>query len=266
MNRSNFLRLAIAALLLAVTTIVFIAFRRSAEPSYQGQPLSRWLEQVDSNRASATSSEQAKAAIRHIGTKALPTLIRMVQARDSALKQAVLKWSAKQTLIKFDFTPAGTRRNQAQRGYEILGPEARTQVPALGQILTNDGLAGVRQCAASALGWIGPEAKSAAAALLITAKDQDTFVRNNSLWALSRIQADPGLVLPGLIKGLDDSFKVARENAAIGLAQYGPLATSAVPALVRTMKSNTAAKYALRQIDPKAASRQKENDDQPTTH
>ena len=127
-------------------------------------------------------------------------------------------------------------------------------MPELSRILTNDNLAGVRQCAASALGFIGPDAKSAASALLVTAKDRDDQVRNSSLFALSHIHAEPELVLPGLIAGLDDSFSIARENAAIALARYGPLATSAIPALVRTMATNSAAHYALRAIDPKAAS------------
>ncbi len=165
-----------------------------------------------------------------------------------------MKWIPKQQFIKFSFTPASKRRYQAQAGYEVLGASAKTQVPQLTAILTNDNIPHVRQCTASALGFIGEEAKSAASALLVSAKDQDNQVRNSSLWALSRIHADPELVLPGLIEGLDDSFSVARENAAIALARYGPLATSAVPALVRTIPINRAARSALLQIDPEAAS------------
>jgi len=253
-DRGTFLRVGIAILLLTVTAFVLVAVWRSAEPSYQGQSLGRWLEQYHSARGTGTSSVKAEEAIRQMGTNALPTLIRMICARDSLIKQAVMKWSSKQKFIKFTFTPATKLRYQAQAGYEILGPAAKAQVPELTVILTNDNVGQVRQCTASALGFIGEDAKSAASALLVTAKDQDNQVRNSSLWALSRIHADPELVLPGLIEGLDDSFSVARENAAIALARYGPLATSAVPALVRTITINRAAHSALLQIEPEAAS------------
>jgi HEAT repeat protein len=139
-------------------------------------------------------------------------------------------------------------------GYEVLASSAKAQVPELSRILTNEELAGVRQSAAGALGSIGPDAKSAASALLITAKDKDALVRCSSVWALSRIDADAGLVLPGLIERLDDSFANTRQFAALALAKYGPLATSAIPALVRTMTTNREARRALLAIDPKAAS------------
>ncbi len=249
--------LAIVMFLLAGMALVLVENWRSAEPSYQGQSLSHWLEQYYSTIGNASASAkqlESAAAIRHIGTNALPMLIRMLGSRDSRLKELMMKWSSKQNLVKFNFTPASQLRFRAQGGYTILGATAKAQVPELSRLLLNDAPAGVRQCAASALGSVGPEAESAAAALLVAAKDQDEQVRNSSLWALSHIQANPELVLPGLIEGLDDSFSIARENAAIALGRYGSRATSAIPALTRTMTINRAAHMALLAIDPKAAS------------
>lgn len=243
-----------AILLLAVTVFVLVRLWQPTEPSYKGKSLSHWLEQYHSARGTGTASGEAEEAIRRVGTNALPTLIRMIRVRDSWLKETAMKWSSKQEFIKFSFTPASKRRFQAQAGYQVLGAAAKAQVPQLMTILTNDSIAQVRQCTASALGFIGEEAQSAVPALLITAKDPDNQVRNSSLWALSSIHADPELALPGLIEALDDSFSVARENAAIALGRYGELATSAVPALVRTKAVNRAARHALLQIDPEAAS------------
>lgn len=252
----------VAIFLFSVAVFAFFGSWRSADPSYHGRSLGAWLEQYRSALTSGPESGQraeAEDAIRHIGTNALPVLIRMVRSRDSRLKELLMKWSSKQTLVKFDLTPAGEIRFQAEGGYMILGSTAEGQVLELSQILTNDPIAGVRQSVAAAIGSIGPVAESAASALLISAKDSDHQVRNNSLWALSRIQADPGLVLPGLINALDDSYSIARENAAIALGRYGPVATSAVPALVRTTPINGAAYHALLKIDPEAASRAKAN-------
>lgn len=254
-NRIALLKVGSAILLLGVTVFVLVALWKSAEPSYQGQSLSRWLEQYHSALGTGTPSVEAEEAIRQIGTNALPTLIRMIRARDSWLQETLMKWMSKQKFVKFGLTPASKLRFQAQAGYQVLGAAAKAQVPQLIKILTNDSIAQVRQCTASALGGIGEEAKSAAPALLVTAKDQDDQVRNSSLWALSRIHSDPKLVLPGLIAALDDSFSIARENAAIALGRYGESATSAVPALVRTIAINRAARSALQQIDPEAASR-----------
>jgi HEAT repeat protein len=257
---STLLKIGFAVIVLAATALVLVALWPTAEPSYQGQLLSRWLEQYQSNIShlplsprAEEAARQAEEAIRRIGTNALPTLIRLVRVRDSSLKLMVMKWSAKQSLIKLDFTPASVRWSQAEWGYRILGQAARTQVPELNQILANGNPPGVRKCVASALGNIGPEAKSAAPALLIAAKDQNAQVRNSAFWALWHVNADPEIAVPGLIKGLDDPDDLARENAAIALGRYGPLATNAVPALVRTMAINRAAHDALRQIDPEAA-------------
>ena len=231
-----------------------------AAPHYQGKSLNQWLGLYYSSITSGTPAPQAKQAIRQIGTNALPTLIRMIQAQDSFIKSKLMDVASKQHFLKLNLTPASTLRFQATMSYQILGAAAKAQVPELTIILTNDDTdevsqsAEVRQCAATALGFIGEEAKPAAAALLVTAKDEDNQARNSSLWALSRIHADPALVLPGLIEGLNDSFHIARENAAWALAQYGTLATSAVPTLIRTTNINPAAYAAILTIDPAAVS------------
>jgi HEAT repeat protein len=243
----------VALLFVASFAAAFICLLHSTEPIYQGRSLTYWIEQYRNTRGSESSREAADA-VRNIGTNALPTLLTMLKTKDSAFRTALINWSAKQSFVNFDLKEASVPRFQAQLGYEILGPIAQSQIPQLIQILTNNNSAAIHQCAASALGWIGPDAKSATSALLITAKDLDDNIRNNSLWALSRIQPDVDLVLPLLIASLDDSFHVARENAAIALGKYGSLATAAVPTLVRTRNVNNAGLMALRQIDPKTAS------------
>jgi len=67
------------------------------------------------------------------------------------------------------------------------------------------------------------------------------------------IAPDLPLVIAVLIKGLDDSFHVCRENAATALGKYGASASNAVPVLMRIIPLNSAAYAALRQIDPKTS-------------
>jgi len=250
MNRNNFLRVAGVAILIGMAAFVLIAVWPLAEPHYQGQPLSLWLGVYWRGITNRPAQAESAEAVLQMGTNAFPCLINMIRARDSFLKQEAIKWSAKQKVIKFNFTTATERRYLAQCGYSILGPAAKSQVPELTRILTNDTVAEVRQCVAAALGSIGPDARSAVPALFLTAKDKDHMVRNNSLWALGRIHGDPNVIIPRLIEGLGDSFSVARENAAIALGYYGPLASNAVPILLRTRATNNAASDALFKIDP----------------
>jgi hypothetical protein len=250
-------RIAAFIILIAATAAVaLLMFWPATEPSYEGKPLSHWLEQYRLARHHGVLGQaQSEEAVRAIGTNAFPVLIRMIQTHDSRLKQLLMNWSSKQTLFQLGFTPASELRYRAMIGYEILGPAAKSQVAELTAILTMAKVAEVRASTASALGNIGEEAKSAVPALLITAKDQDQRVRNNSLWALRQVRADPELVLPTMIAALEDPYSTARENAAIALAQYGPVASNAIPVLLRTMQSNDVALHALQKIAPEAAPR-----------
>src|SRR4051812_24470518 len=101
------------ALFALVGGILLFAFWPSREPAYAGKPLSYWLRQdFWSIRGGKGPSPQAEDAVRQIGTNALPTLIRMLRARDSRLKLALMNWSAKQSLIKFEFSSSWERRSQ----------------------------------------------------------------------------------------------------------------------------------------------------------
>jgi HEAT repeat protein len=250
---------ALAVWLVAITG--FIAWQvvrsREPEPVYQGKRLSVWLEQQYTNHWSAGRDgeldKQTEAALKRIGTNALPLLLEMLHARDTTLKQVLMRWAAKRSLVHFNLISADQRRQEAILGYEALGPLACAQVPSLINALINDPSLHVRQAAASALAGIGPEARLAAPALFRATKDKDNVVRNNSFWALRHILPDPQLTIPVLIAGLDDPFPAARENAAFALGMYGQQARAAVPALVRTLSTNGAAGFSLKQIDPEAA-------------
>jgi hypothetical protein len=98
------------AVLLEISAFVLLAFWGSAEPSYQGQSLSRWLEQYQSARLSGTRSVEAAGAIRQMGTNALPTLIRMIRARDSLPKQVFRR-------VFESMTPEGSELRYREGGH-----------------------------------------------------------------------------------------------------------------------------------------------------
>jgi HEAT repeat protein len=258
--KGNFRRLIILMSPMALVLATGVAFHTPArkEPEYQERPLNSWLYQMVQTKLDKNpyDHEQAAEAVRQIGPKALPNLMDLLRTEDAGAKRTVIKWAAKKKLFGVKFTPAAVSREYAAVGYEALGSVARVHIPALCEILTNHPTAHARLCAARSLGFIGVGSDGAASALLRGVRDENEWVRNDSLWALGRIQAELDLVAATLIDALDDSFPVARENAAIALGNYGPRASAAVPALRRTRSINRAAALSLARIEPDPAAGQ----------
>jgi HEAT repeat protein len=95
----------------------------------------------------------------------------------------------------------------------------------------------VRQRAASALAAAGPEAQSAAAALLDALKGERAAMRAVAAHALGEVRGDPRRVAPALCAALADAAAEVRRQAGLSLASLGG---EAVPAL----------REALRRDDP----------------
>jgi hypothetical protein len=96
----------LAALLVAVLGgLAWLVLRPGeGELVYQGKPLSFWIERYASDR-SKVERQEAEIAVRHIGTNAIPTLLRMLQARDSALKLKLVALAKKHNL-EFSYASA----------------------------------------------------------------------------------------------------------------------------------------------------------------
>jgi hypothetical protein len=89
----------------------------ATEPGYKGHPLSYWLRDVDtlSSAWPAPLREGAKAALAHIGTNAIPFLLKWMEGGCSSM-----------------FPDAGTIH-----AFRILGPSARAAIPELARLATN---------------------------------------------------------------------------------------------------------------------------------
>ena len=135
-------RIVLAVLLVALVSVIVWQAQREREPVYQGKRLSVWLLQYRVNHHSAGGDgvldKQAETAIQQIGTNALPTLLEILRAQDTRLKQVMMTWAQKQKLVRFNFKSADQRRYEAEAGYEALGSLASVQVPSLMDTLTND--------------------------------------------------------------------------------------------------------------------------------
>lgn len=100
-----------------------------------------------------TMRAEAEAAVRTIGTNAVPTLIAWLSHRDSEPEKGLTQWLAKRGLITRDHFSENYYRSKALCGFRTLGTNSQSALPDLRRLLADPALA---LEAASALVWVAP--------------------------------------------------------------------------------------------------------------
>jgi len=232
-------RIVLAIFFVACLGVLIWQAQRQQEPVYHGKPLSFWLEGYDIGNYNHThpkgpsppTYDEANDAIRQIGTNAIPNLLRMLQQPDSKLKTTIIGLLEKQHLIKSPFGYA-SRNFKAYHSFVVLGSRASNAVPRLIEIFDRDHSAFCQQAVPAILGHIGPAASQATPTLLWGMTHTNGIVRGNSIFALRQIYPDPKLVLPALIRSLNDPETRVRAQAVCSLGALGEDAQAAVPTLL----------------------------------
>lgn len=177
-------RLALALVVLAVLAGIGWVTLWQGEPKFEGRPLSSVLHAAYQNGPLETGNAgvacpapgdeihwaQAQRALRSLGARALPVLLKMATARPPTpvgrrveeIVQTILRnptWSMKADASR-------TEKYQiAIWGMRLLGPQARPAVPKLIRLLDDrDGM--VQWTALECLAALGPEAEEAVPALI----------------------------------------------------------------------------------------------------
>ncbi|HYG33628.1 MAG TPA: HEAT repeat domain-containing protein [Clostridia bacterium] len=260
-------RLALAVLLVALVSVVVCQMWPTREPVYQGKRLTAWLSQYMANHWVAAKQnneldKQAQAAIRQIGTNAIPSLLRMLRAKDSALTLKMMSLAQYQHIIRIGPVPAKAWNWTATAGFQVLGEEAQSAVPALMDIINQNITPASRASAIRALGSIGAPAKVAVPLLVQCTTDADGDVHSSSIYALAQIGSEPCLVVPVLAKALRGPVFEAHSNVIRMLERFGPEAKPAVPELLKLLTrpdpfagslDKSLVTNALKKIDPQAA-------------
>ncbi len=201
--------LIVSASAIAVAIIAALFWPDQKEPEYQGKKLSDWLMTYYKHE------DETKAAVRSIGNRATPLLLKWIRENDpakyakrKALYRKFPDWAKKSTLVKSwaGETNGGAqgrlyRAHGASIAFEILGPKATPAIPQLSDIFLNSR-------SDQAAGWAG-----------------------QSLAFLGKG------ALPPLLQALKNSaVENHRTETAAGALRYmaylGPDACPAVPALV----------------------------------
>ncbi len=230
------------------------------EAVYQGKRLTFWLHEAYSGNG--LDAQRAEEVLRQAGTNAIPTLLRMLRAKDSFLKVKLMELAGRQHILKIEYPPAGEWHYVASKAFWVLGTNAQSAVPALIEIANQHISPNSQYCALASLGHIGPSAKEAIPSLLGWATNANTSLRVGAIYALGRIRTGQDWVVPVLINALRDPNPYVRNWAVKGLGEFGPNAKLAVPALVEFLNTHddstsdrSQVTNALKAIDPEAAAK-----------
>src|SRR2546421_3735492 len=210
------------------------------EPTYQGKPLSEWAQQYGANHWSGTdraADKEAEFAIQQVGTNAIPFLLGMMRARDSALKKKLRMivpevWHDDLRLRD----SSGEVRRVGAHGLAALGTNAAAAVPALIELARNHPDDDGRYIAVFAIRTLGSAAEPAIPFLIQCLTNKINFIRDDAALGLGYIHRRSEIAVPALIQYLEfartspSSFEL--RDAIESLARFGIESKAAVPALL----------------------------------
>ena len=240
----------VSAFAWSVRTQMEEAHARATQPTYLGRSLSYWVSDVEilSSRWPTPLKDEAKAAIAHIGTNAIPFLVKWMEGNGDGLIEAfqILGPRARSAIpdlvrLVTNQTPqVSSAALQAQRPLTVpahgplmalgaIGPDA---LPALLNILTNSIVPGVRFGAVGALAQMGTNAAPAIPALLKYLDDENEMVVTAAVAALGTSGSGNHDVLAVLERVSQGPQLALRSTALDALENFGQ---QAVPAFVRAL-------------------------------
>jgi hypothetical protein len=220
-------------LLIASLAMVASFFRHPQEPLCEGRTLGVWLAGY---RGGEPERQRADEVMLETGTNAIPTLLRMLRERDSAIAVRLVVLLRRQNLVKIHYTFAGERNAEAAQAFAVLGARAKDAVPELIKIYHQNFSESSRNYTCDSLGALGPAASEAVPTLMTGLTNPDWSVRRLCARTLGMIHSRPQAVVPALAKALRDPAGTVRTAAALGLGRFGAEAKPAVADLVRLLE------------------------------
>jgi len=221
---------AVLILAVIIPAGLVLYLRAPDEPRYDGKPLGYWLKAYNPLHATETSRQQADKAVAEVGTNAIPTLLKMLQARDSPLKLKLAAAAQWLHLTNRDFQDAERKQECAAAAFAALGGRARGAVPALIALYERNISATSRTYILLTLWNLGPAAREAGPLLVRwTATGDYPNISIFSAWRT--VHPAPESAMPVLLKLLTNSSPRIRLQAADILPLYAPAALEALPAL-----------------------------------
>ena len=259
---------------IVITVIVVAAWPGEKEPEYQGKKLSEWAEpyaslaeEISQERQDLLKNEDADA-IRHMGTNALPFLLKWTREKPPHWRKQMAAIGRKMPYVISRYNspaswiygdPGFSRPTAAAWAFWVLGSQASPAVPELTRIASDVTAPEVSQRAVFALGHIGKDGFGSLLAILSNPQ-QAAAVRARAAWFVSRdyMGTNSILAVPLLIQSLNDLDPFLEMVAADGLGDLALQPDSVVPALTVCLQGiypppvRRAASDALGKFGPRA--------------
>lgn len=210
------------------------------EPVYEGRDLSAWLgELVDlahhypvgeddesARQAWEARHEKAVSAVRGIGAKALPHLLRWVRfaRRPSPLREKLEELLDKQSLLRIELPQRPNHAEQFIQGFRALGSAAEPALPELRRLVQEPAT-----CAGAviALGAIGPAAFPVLAPELT---NSNCPMQSYVVDVLVELAPSVGpSIVPVLVDGVTNPGCLVHAECLTGLGNLGPMAREFAP-------------------------------------
>jgi len=220
----------IVVVLVVGGVLVGVLGSREREPEYGGKKLSEWVITYETNyvhhpNVHSEEADEAPKAIRHIGTNALPFLLKWMAYEtprwQRTLFPALSKARMFRDLILAPYYEREDRADGAARAFEQLGPSAAASIPALARLMSNSTVRISAFRAVSALGFIGPDALPL---LIPTLTNQDRAFRYAGVQSIGFMGTNALPAVPALVTLLNDPDGTVRCATANALRQIDPRA------------------------------------------
>ena len=263
-RRRIILLLALAAVMAGVASFWP---RGPAEPVHQGKSLTRWIRDAH-DIGIFEQTDQTKAAMKAMGTNALPWLMAQLTRAPSRWRAKFNRWSDGHQRWRFRFTGDDRRIALALGGLELLGPDITPALPELAQYLGDNrrcfGVARVMAGAdAPALPWflqgvdstnefaqaasirglslLAPHHDEAVPPLTHALQSTNPAVRRFAAEMLFKVTSRPDLTIPALTAALSDPAAMVRSAAAQSLGHLRSNPTPLFTELARQMQDTNPA-------------------------
>jgi len=236
-----------------------------SEPEFGGKKLREWVDGENQHGGSDFVD-----AIQHIGTNAVPFLLKWIKYEPPSWKTKslfVVNKMFHSTLID----RRHLRANGAKWTLLTLGVKAEAAIPALSRLMNDTKIPATARRATDVLALLAPQLLSAELALMTnnsaalrlsmvnrigindsshsdvpprgpvleallrSFEDPNTQVATAAIDKLGLAAIEPNLVVPALVRSLQDSTTSVRAYACASLGRFGTEARSAAPALLKML-------------------------------
>jgi hypothetical protein len=216
----------IGFLILAMCAFGAVGYLFWPQHEIGGRPLSEWLARLDH----PTDLPAARKALQDLGPGVVPDLVAMLHSKDWPHRNRIIGWVSKHKKLEsfLNLGPAAeTKKYRALGGIACLGPAARSALPEILPLLTNDSTPiKIRAYCAFAAVAPGPDTvRAAVPALMNGLMDPDPMMRHIALDTVNGLHPLPReatLAFFGLLCDPDQSVRnraqdclVARTNTIV---------------------------------------------------